>query len=42
MDDSKKTKGTVLVLTNNIGGLYSFRKEVIKAIVDAGGKSEVI
>ena len=27
---------TVLVLTNNIGGLYSFRKEVMKAIVDAG------
>ena len=26
----------VLVLTNSIGGLYSFRKEVIKAIVDAG------
>lgn len=26
----------VLVLTNNIGGLYSFRKEVIKSLVDAG------
>lgn len=23
-------------LTNNIGGLHSFRKEVVKAIVDAG------
>lgn len=29
-------KGKVLVLTNNIGGLHSFRKEVMKAIVDAG------
>lgn len=29
-------KEKVLVLTNNIGGLYSFRKEVMKAIVDAG------
>lgn len=29
-------KGNILVLTNNIGGLYSFRKEVMKAIVDAG------
>ena len=29
-------KGNILVLTNNIGGLYSFRKEVVKAIVDAG------
>lgn len=27
---------TILVLTNNIGGLYNFRKEVIKAIVDNG------
>ncbi len=26
----------ILILTNNIGGLHSFRKEVIKAIVDAG------
>lgn len=26
----------ILVLTNNIGGLHSFRKEVMKAIVDAG------
>lgn len=30
------TKGTVLVLTNNIGGLHSFRKEVMKAICDFG------
>ena len=29
-------RGNILVLTNNIGGLYSFRKEVMKAIVDAG------
>ena len=29
-------KEIILVLTNNIGGLHSFRKEVIKAIVDAG------
>ena len=29
-------KGNILVLTNNIGGLHSFRKEVMKAIVDAG------
>ncbi len=26
----------VLILTNNIGGLHSFRKEVVKAIADAG------
>lgn len=26
----------VLILTNSIGGLHSFRKEVVKAIVDAG------
>ena len=36
MADSKETTNRVLVLTNNIGGLYSFRKEVMKAIVDAG------
>jgi galacturonosyltransferase len=29
-------KEKILVLTNNIGGLHSFRKEVMKAIVDAG------
>ena len=29
-------RGNILVLTNNIGGLYSFRKEVMKAIVEAG------
>ncbi len=29
-------KDKVLVLTNNIGGLHSFRKEVMKAIIDAG------
>lgn len=29
-------KGKVLVLTNNIAGLHSFRKEVMRAIVDAG------
>ena len=29
-------KGSILVLTNNIGGLHSFRKEVMRAIVDAG------
>lgn len=28
----------VLVLTNNIGGLHSFRKEVMKAILDSGYK----
>lgn len=27
---------TILVLTNNFGGLYSFRKEVMKALVDKG------
>lgn len=27
---------TILVITNNIGGLHSFRKEVMKAILDAG------
>ena len=30
------TKKSILILTNNIGGLHSFRKEVMKAIVDAG------
>lgn len=29
-------KGIILVLTNNIGGLHSFRKEVMKAIIDSG------
>lgn len=29
-------KGNILVLTNNIGGLHSFRKEVMKAVVDTG------
>ena len=29
-------KEKILVLTNNIGGLYSFRREVVKAIIDAG------
>ena len=29
-------KSVILVLTNNIGGLHSFRKEVMKAIIDAG------
>lgn len=29
-------KENVLVLTNNIGGLHSFRKEVMKSIIDAG------
>lgn len=29
-------KSKILVLTNNIGGLHSFRKEVMKAIVDDG------
>lgn len=29
-------KGAILVLTNNISGLYSFRKEVMKAIIDNG------
>lgn len=29
-------KQKILILTNNIGGLHSFRKEVVKAIVDAG------
>lgn len=27
---------TILILTNSINGLHSFRKEVVKAIVDAG------
>lgn len=31
-------KGGVLVLTNDIGGLHSFRKEVVKAICDEGFK----
>ena len=29
-------KGNILVLTNHIGGLHSFRKEVMKSIVDEG------
>ncbi len=29
-------KGTVLVLTNFIAGLHSFRKEVMKAVIDEG------
>ena len=29
-------KQNILILTNNIGGLHSFRKEVVKAIVDSG------
>lgn len=36
MADSNDITKRVLVLTNNIGGLHSFRKEVMKAIVDAG------
>lgn len=36
MADSKEVLNSVLVLTNNIGGLHSFRKEVMKAIIDAG------
>lgn len=31
-------KGNILILTNNIGGLHAFRKEVVKAICDAGHK----
>ncbi|MBR4793321.1 MAG: glycosyltransferase family 4 protein [Bacteroidaceae bacterium] len=31
-----ENKGIVLVLTNKISGLHSFRKEVIKAIIDDG------
>ena len=31
-----KMKKSILVLTNNIGGLFSFRKEVMKAIIDEG------
>lgn len=36
MGDCKYMSKNILVLTNNIGGLHSFRKEVIKAIVDSG------
>lgn len=36
LTEDYKMKGNVLVLTNNIGGLHSFRKEVMKAIVDDG------
>lgn len=31
-------KKIILILTNNIGGLHSFRKEVVKAVCDAGYK----
>lgn len=31
-----ESKESILVLTNKTGGLHSFRKEVMKAIVDAG------
>lgn len=37
-NDYDMAQSTVLVLTNNIGGLHSFRKEVMQAIVDAGYK----
>lgn len=30
------TKSKLLILTNNLGGLFSFRKEVIKALLDEG------
>lgn len=30
------SKGNILILTNNLGGLHSFRKEVVKAIIDSG------
>lgn len=33
---NKTTMCNILVLTNNVVGLHSFRKEVMKAIVDAG------
>lgn len=33
IEDMRKS---ILILTNSIGGLHSFRKEVMKAIVDAG------
>ena len=36
MADSKNVSNRVLILTNNIVGLHSFRKEVVKAIVDDG------
>lgn len=29
-------KGIILVITNSVGGLHSFRKEVIESIVDSG------
>lgn len=38
MDSNKTNMQSILVLTNSVGGLYSFRKEVMKAIVDAGYK----
>lgn len=31
----------ILVITNNLGGLYSFRKEVIKAILDRGDRAVI-
>lgn len=31
-------KQSLLILTNNIGGLHSFRKEVMKALIDGGYK----
>lgn len=31
-------KPSLLILTNNIGGLHSFRKEVMKALIDGGYK----
>ena len=31
-----ESKKSILILTNNIGGLHSFRREVVKAIVDDG------
>lgn len=29
-------KGNILILSNNVGGLYSFRKEVVQAVKDIG------
>lgn len=34
--EMKKGQDVILILTNNTGGLHSFRFEVVKAIVDAG------
>lgn len=36
MENQKQEEGKILIITNNIAGLYTFRKEVIKAVYNEG------